>query len=274
MLVGSAMAALWNASMTEPGFLDRGVGKATWVAAKSKFACEIQTRLEERRKKTIEDNASIDKDPNNKTIGKRSVMSDKEIKFRVDRAVEKYRRKVRFCKLCESYKPDGTHHCSVCKRCVARMDHHCPWVNNCVGRDNLRYFILFLFYVAVASIASLTLFAYRSYVVITGEHKPQALHSNQPSSPWGLIMCVFSVILCLFFLIFVIAMSCEQYDAVTSGIAGIDSMQEVGEDENLSLYQGLKKYACNGNSISIRWFVPFHWAMPLVPAPLEDKKKD
>jgi hypothetical protein len=31
------------------------------------------------------------------------------------------------CSVCQSYKPNYTHHCRICNRCVSRMDHHCPW---------------------------------------------------------------------------------------------------------------------------------------------------
>ena len=54
------------------------------------------------------------------------------------------RRELRYCRRCAQFKPDDAHHCSQCQRCVLRMDHHCPWVNNCVGRDNTKYFVLFL----------------------------------------------------------------------------------------------------------------------------------
>ncbi|KAG5504472.1 hypothetical protein JKF63_04924 [Porcisia hertigi] len=53
---------------------------------------------------------------------------------------------MRFCHVCQLYKPDYAHHCRVCRRCVYNFDHHCPFVNNCVGRNNYKLFLIFLLY--------------------------------------------------------------------------------------------------------------------------------
>eukprot|EP00397_Hematodinium_sp_SG-2012_P019832 GEMP01020400.1.p1 GENE.GEMP01020400.1~~GEMP01020400.1.p1 ORF type:complete len:313 (+),score=26.62 GEMP01020400.1:511-1449(+) len=79
-----------------------------------------------------------------------SMYSPKEMKRSGER---------RFCKWCDKYKPDRSHHCRVCKRCILKMDHHCPWLNTCIGFGNHKYFILTIFYSTVLSIfVSVSLF--------------------------------------------------------------------------------------------------------------------
>lgn len=56
---------------------------------------------------------------------------------------------IRFCKKCQTTKPDRAHHCSTCRRCVLKMDHHCPWLGTCVGLKNYKAFLLFLIYLTL-----------------------------------------------------------------------------------------------------------------------------
>ncbi|CAD7923597.1 unnamed protein product [Amoebophrya sp. A120] len=55
----------------------------------------------------------------------------------------------RFCRRCQLYKPDRSHHCRKCDTCVLKMDHHCPWVGTCIGFRNHRFFVMLLFWIVV-----------------------------------------------------------------------------------------------------------------------------
>ncbi|KAK6459716.1 DHHC palmitoyltransferase-domain-containing protein [Scheffersomyces xylosifermentans] len=55
----------------------------------------------------------------------------------------------RYCNKCSVWKPDRAHHCSSSGKCILRMDHYCPWFSTCIGFFNQKFFVQFLFYLAV-----------------------------------------------------------------------------------------------------------------------------
>lgn len=57
-----------------------------------------------------------------------------------------------FCTVCESVAPPRSWHCNVCKTCILKRDHHCIFTSCCIGHYNLRYFLMFVFYLFIATI--------------------------------------------------------------------------------------------------------------------------
>ena len=83
------------------------------------------------------------------TSADNSVMKVKKIPIQnsISRLIQQ--KQTVFCKQCDSFKPNRTHHCRICNTCAIRMDHHCPWVVNCVGQRSHKSFILFSFYCTI-----------------------------------------------------------------------------------------------------------------------------
>ena len=59
------------------------------------------------------------------------------------------------CLLCNRPRPPRCHHCPICNKCVLKRDHHCFITGVCVGYNNLRHFIVFLFWAFIGTLFAL-----------------------------------------------------------------------------------------------------------------------
>lgn len=58
----------------------------------------------------------------------------------------------RYCAVCECIAPPRSWHCNVCNTCILARDHHCMFTSCCIGHHNLRYFMVFVFYIFIATL--------------------------------------------------------------------------------------------------------------------------
>ena len=70
----------------------------------------------------------------------------------------------RLCCSCEAIAPPRSWHCPTCNVCILKRDHHCIFTGCCIGHYNHRYFLMFIFYLFVATTYS---FCYNNFFIWT-----------------------------------------------------------------------------------------------------------
>jgi len=123
------------------------------------------------------------------------------------------------CSKCEAYKPPRAHHCRICNRCIKKMDHHCPWINNCVGEQNQKFFILFLFYTAVASVYGLLLGIYSllQKCIKCNEHYEVGTR---------VFHVVVLLVICCLFALFVLCIMYDQIYSICNDLTLVEQVQK------------------------------------------------
>ena len=153
--------------ITEPGYVTEETNeKFLYLYQKSRKYSLIKADIYNEKH-----NLNVYSEDDNRDLYSDGLSSDDEQKFKETQYqtnlynnCKKYRQQLNFdvkqCRQCHIVKVCGTVHCSVCHKCIYMKDHHCIWFNECIGQFNLKYFILFAFYLFLCSFVSFTKIAY------------------------------------------------------------------------------------------------------------------
>jgi len=167
------------------------------------------------------------------------------------------------CTRCASYRPPRAHHCRVCQRCVRKMDHHCPWINNCVGEFNQKFFLQFVLYVGILSVYAIVIiilsWVYHDENSTVGSNGP----FGEIARHYKVIHTVVLSVECSLFGLFVLAVICDQLQAIFSDETIIEALQRRGSArrrKKLGKCQLLSR-VCGPN---IHWTL---WTLPCISLP-------
>ena len=100
-----------------------------------------------------------------------------------------------------------------------------PWVNNCVGEYNQRYFVQFCVYVGIASLYCLALVACAWVWPCAEPPCPSSLRSLPPAYHTRVLHSIFVSIESALFGLFVVAVSCDQFQAILGDETAVEQVQ-------------------------------------------------
>ena len=171
------------------------------------------------------------------------------------------------CRPCRADRPPRAHHCPVCRACVLKRDHHCAFTGTCVGVRNQRHFVVFTFWVALASFYSLAHALWYGAVDFMPRNSPYDLLLPLMMLRWGFgWIAAFDVVLMslfyslVFFFFFSLYFFVSQITLVCEGLTSFESANGIKVKVSAATADNIR--GVFGNYWLCNFILPLHHVFP------------